>query len=210
MKRILAGVLALALVGYLGCAANAAEIIAQGAQRVAITGSADYASTYGDVHASAATWATAGEYEYMFLDQFGVGLRGGWLLMETQAKGGGNAHLQSYALDIVPKWHIPLEGNIAPYVGPKAGVSYVTDSVSGHGGGASASATVCNWGAVLGVDIFLSKNCALNIEYDYTQYNVRTPRRSLGVPLGGAFNAVAAGNITVQDNAVTLGLAYWW
>jgi hypothetical protein len=53
MKRIVAVVLALALVGYLGCGANAAEIVKAGSERIAIMGAAHYADFAGDADAYA-------------------------------------------------------------------------------------------------------------------------------------------------------------
>ena len=63
--------------------------------------------------------------------------------------------------------------------------------------------------AVLGVDIFLGKNVSLVVEYDYTQFTVKTPKRSLGVPLTANLGG-ASGHVTVCDHALTAGLAWWW
>jgi opacity protein-like surface antigen len=108
--------------------------------------------------------------------------------------------LQAYALTAVPKWRIPMEGNISPYIGPKAGLAYVTASVNKHGG--SFNDAVFIWGAVLGADIFLSKQTALFVEYDYTQFNFDAK-----LAAGGT---ATSGRIRVRDNGITAGLAYWW
>ena len=202
MKRIVAGVLALALVGYLGCSASAAEIVAQGSEKIAIMGAANYADVAGDLDAYAAMFVVAGEYGYMVCDQFEMAARAMVALAQV-GSGGTDVRMQAYSIVFVPKWRIPMEGNIAPYIGPKAGAAYVTASGAGGiaVGGTHASNTfhdaVFIWGAVAGADIFLSKQTSLFVEYDYTQFKLR------GSDLGG-------GSIRVRDNGITAGLAYWW
>jgi opacity protein-like surface antigen len=222
MKRILTVVLALALVGYLGCGANAAEMVKEGAQRLAIVGSADYGSIYGDDDAHNMNFSVSAEYGYMVLDQLELAVRGTFALdsyrYSTPDEGSYSYRSQNYALDLVPKWRPAVEGNISPFIGPKVGVRYVTNSdaygyVSGSGSRDSANDAVIEWGAVLGVDIFLAKNIALVVEYDYTQYTVHTGfEDSLGVPIStfGANGYGWSGHLTVKDNALTAGLAYWW
>ena len=221
MKRILIVMLALAFVGYLGCGANAAEMVKQGAERLTILGSADYANTYGDLDAQGTSLRASAEYGYMVLDQLELAARATFGVMETkQASGngqGGNFDIrrQDYGIDFVPKWRPAVEGNISPFIGPKLGVRYVTNSISGGPVPyASASDTVFDWGAVLGADIFLGKNLALVVEYDYTQYTVNSPKgNALGLPisqLGASYWQLYSGHITVCDHALTAGLAYWW
>ena len=223
MKRVLAVVLALVLVGCVGWSASAAEaakgasgpgggMVQEGAERLAIVGSADYGTTYGDLTATGTSLSAAAEYGYMVLDQLELAVRGMFALTQLQvASANANYRAQNYAIDLVPKWRPAVEGNISPFIGPKVGVRYVTNSATSPFGRSSASDTVFEWGAVLGVDIFLGKNVALVVEYDYTQYNVKTPITSLGVPLTGTLAlAAGSGNITVRDHALTAGLAYWW
>ena len=130
MKRIVAVVLALALVGYLGCSASAAEIVAQGSEKIAIRGGANYADVAGDFDAYAAMFMVAGEYGYMVCDQFELAARA-MVALAQAGSGGTHVRMQAYSIVLVPKWRIPMEGNISPYVGPKAGVAYVTASGAG-------------------------------------------------------------------------------
>jgi hypothetical protein len=96
-----------------------------------------------------------------------------------------------------------MEGNIAPYIGPKAGVAYVTASganavkINGKGAGNTFHDAVFIWGAVAGADIFLSKHTSLFVELDYTQFKLE------GHDFGG-------GPLTVKDAGLDAGLAYWW
>jgi len=218
MKRILTVLLALALAGYLGCGANAAEIVKQGTERLAVMGSADYATTYGDNVSQGTSLRATAEYGYMILDQLELALRGTLSLMETKQSfgvgGHGDIRRQDYAAEFVPKWRPAIEGNISPFVGPKVGVRYVTDSIIGNGPTGTAHDTVFDWGAVLGADIFLGKNVSLVVEYDYTQFTMRSPiSNSLGLPisqLGASYWQLYVGNITVRDHALSVGLAYWW
>ena len=195
MKRIVTVALALALVGYLGCGANASEIVKAGGERIAIMGAANY----GDV---ASIFAVAGEYGYMVCDQFEMAARA--MLALAQAGSSGNTlRMQEYSIVFIPKWRIPMEGNISPYVGPKIGGAYATGSgaaaikIGGKGAGNEFHDAVFVWGAVLGADIFLSKQTALFVEYDYTQFKLN------GSKMGG-------GSIRVRDNGIFAGLAYWW
>ena len=220
MKRILTVVVALAFVGYLGCGANAAEMVKEGAQRLAVVGSADYASTFGATDATGMSLGASAEYGYMVLDQLELALRGTFALNQTQATNGfsdgGNYNIrrQDYGIEFVPKWRPVLEGNISPFIGPKVGARYVTNSISRAGYTSPTHATVVDWGAVLGADIFLGKNVALVVEYDYTQYTERSYKYSeIGFPigqLGASYWQRYSGHITVCDHALTAGLAYWW
>jgi opacity protein-like surface antigen len=202
MKRIVAVVLALALVGYLGCGANAAEIVKAGSERIAIMGAAHYADFAGDADAYASIFMVATEYGYMVTDQFELAARAMVALAQAGAAG-STVRMQLYSLAAVPKWRIPMEGNISPYIGPKVGVAYLTGSGAGGVaiGGINAGNTfhdaVFVWGAVLGADIFLSKQTALFVEYDFTEFKLK------GSDLGG-------GTIRVRDNGLSAGLAYWW
>jgi opacity protein-like surface antigen len=218
MKRILTVVAALALVGYLGGGANAAEMVKQGAERLAITGSADYATTYGATDGTGMSLTASGEYGYMVLDQLELALRGTFTLTQTQVSNGygdgGNYNIrsQNYGIDFVPKWRPALEGNISPFIGPKVGVRYITNSMPDYG---YTNDTVFEWGAVLGADIFLGKNVALVVEYDYTQYTLNSNKNTggIGTPipqLGASYWQLYSGQITVRDHALTAGLAYWW
>jgi len=203
MKRVLTVVLALAFVGYLGCGANAAEIVKEGSEKIAIMGAANYGDMAGDADAYAALFMVAGEYGYMVCDQFELAARATLALAQAGVSGTAALRMQEYSLTLVPKWRIPMEGNISPYVGPKAGLSYVTASgaaalkVGNAGGGNTFHDAVFVWGAVLGADIFLSKQTSLFVEYDYTQFKLR------GSDLGG-------GSIRIRDNGISAGLAYWW
>jgi hypothetical protein len=211
MKRILTVVLALALVGYLGCGAYANDMasgsagstpavssdnasnmgsgmVKEGSQRIAVSGGAAYSTTSGNYDSYDANFMVQGEYGYMVFDQFQLAARVGVELDQAKA-GGSQTRLQSYSLVVVPKWCIPVEGNVAPYVGPKAGVAYISDT------GSTDAEFI--WGAVLGADIFLSKHSTLFVELDYTQFNVG------GHDLGG-------GSYTVKDTGLSVGLAYWW
>jgi hypothetical protein len=202
MKRILTIVLALALVGYLGCGANAAEIVKAGGERIAIMGAAHYADVAGDSNAYASIFMIAGEYGYMVTDQFELAARA-MVALAQAGSGGSTLRMQAYSIAFIPKWRIPMEGNISPYVGPKAGAAYVTGS--GAGGITVNSSTASNvfhdavfvWGAVLGADIFLSKQTALFVEYDFTSFKLG------GSNLGG-------GSTRIRDNGIAAGLAYWW
>jgi hypothetical protein len=214
MKRVLTVVLGLAFLAYLGGAASAAEIVKQGSERIEITASADYGTSYGDVNSTTETFGVAGEYGYMVLDQFELAARALIALTQSNVEGtaGGNYRAQNYALDLIPKWRPPLEGNISPFIGPKIGVRYVTNSFAANsptGTSSHANDTVIEWGAVLGADIFLSKQTALVVEYDFTHYSVDSTRRSLGLP-GVVPTGTTSGHISVNDNALTVGLAYWW
>ena len=215
-KRILTGVLALALAGYLGCGANAAEIVAQGNERVAVIGSADYTSMSGDNDATNLDFAVSGEYGYMVLDQLELALRASVALqqfkIQTPGSGGGDYRSQDYSIDLVPKWRPALEGNISPFIGPKLGTRYITDSVSVPGFGGTGHDAVVEWGAVVGADIFLGKDVSLVVEYDYTQFTMDTKTASAGLPVPqfGVQGAFWSGRDTVKDNALTVGLAYWW
>jgi opacity protein-like surface antigen len=218
MKRILTGVLALALVGYLGCGANAAEMVAQGAERVAVVGSADYTSMYGDEDATSLSFGVAGEYGYMILDQLELAVRASVALQhfqyqtpETDNK--YNYRSQDYSLDLVPKWRPALEGNISPFIGPKLGVRYITESEAYTDFHDNANDAMIEWGVVLGADIFLGKDVALVVEYDYTQFTMHTGfDESPGLPVKqfGVQGGFWQGHDTIKDNALTVGLAYWW
>jgi opacity protein-like surface antigen len=215
MKRILTVMLALAFVGYLGCGANAAEVVKQGAQRLAIMGSAEYSTAFGDEELAGLSWCAAAEFGYMVCDQFELAVRGMFSLEQLQENwryGDWNMRTQAYSICVVPKWRPALEGNISPFIGPKVGVAYVTNSESAsYGLKACAHDTVFQWGAVLGADIFLGKNIALVVEYDYTQYTVDTPlNNDVGLPLGANLGTGWSGKYTIRDHAVTAGLAYWW
>jgi hypothetical protein len=199
MKRIWTVAVALAFAGYLGCGANAAEIVKQGSEKIAIMGAVNYADIAGDADAYAAIFAIAGEYGYMVTDQFELAARAMVALAQFGASG-SQIRLQAYALTAVPKWRIPMEGNISPYIGPKAGVAYVT--ASANKGGGSFNDAVFIWGAVLGADIFLSKQTALFVEYDFTQFSFDAKFKAGGT--------ATAGRIRVRDNGITAGLAYWW
>jgi opacity protein-like surface antigen len=237
MKRVLAGVLALALISYLGYSASAAEMaqpaasqestsgpgggmVKEGAERLAIVGSAEYASTYGDMDSANTNFGVSAEYGYMVLDQLELAVRASFDLMRQQDtnygisghRGSVDYRSQNYALEFVPKWRPAVEGNISPFIGPKIGARYVTNSETVGGISGRANDAVFDWGAVLGADIFLGKNISLVVEYDYTQYQVDTKVSSMGVPVNGigGLPISPAGRITVKDNALTLGLAYWW
>ena len=83
MKRILTIVLALAVVGYLGCGANAAEIVKAGSEKIAIMGAAHYADVAGDADAYASVFMIAGEYGYMVADQFEMAARAMFALAQA-------------------------------------------------------------------------------------------------------------------------------
>ncbi|MGO8703038.1 MAG: outer membrane protein [Candidatus Brocadiia bacterium] len=224
MKRIVALLLALAVMGYFGCGAYAqaqqpatttttttnteggaamgSGMVAAGSERIAILGAANYGDVAGDIDAYAAIFAIAGEYGYMVCDQFEMAARAMVALAQV-GTAGADVRLQEYSIVFIPKWRIPMEGNISPYIGPKAGAAYVTASgaaavaVGGKHGGNTFHDAVFIWGAVAGADIFLSKQTSLFVEYDYTQFKLN------GSDLGG-------GSIRVRDNGITAGLAYWW
>ena len=212
MKRIGTVVLALAFVGLIACGAyadasssssSAAEsgsgMVKQGSEKIAIMGAAHYADIAGDADAYAALFAVAGEYGYMVCDQFELAARA-MIALAQFGSNGSQIRVQAYALTVIPKWRIPVEGNVAPYVGPKAGVAYITGSA--NKGGGSFNDAVFIWGAVLGVDIFLSKQTALFVEYDYTQFNFDAKFKAGGT--------AASGRIRLRDNGITAGLDYWW
>jgi opacity protein-like surface antigen len=202
MKRIVAVVLAVALVGYLGCGANAAEIVKAGSERIAIMGAAHYADFAGDADAYASIFMVATEYGYMVTDQFELAARAMVALAQAGAAG-STVRMQLYSLAAVPKWRIPMEGNISPYIGPMVGVAYATGSGAGalhitgvHTGGSFHDA-VFAWGAVAGADIFLSKQTALFVEYDFTTFK-----------LGGS--KFGGGPERVRDQGLSAGLVFWW
>ena len=202
MKRILTVALALAFVGYLGCAASAAEIVKEGSEKIAIMGGAHYTDIAGDIDAYASLYMVAGEYGYMVTDQFELAARA-MVALAQAGSSGTTARMQAYSIMLVPKWRIPMEGNISPYVGPKAGVAYVTGSGTGavHLGNFNGSnafhQAIFAWGAVLGADIFLSKQSSLFVEYDFTSFKVG------GSHFGG-------GSVRIRDSGISAGLAYWW
>jgi predicted porin len=201
MKRILTTVLATALAGYFGCGAYAADdaasmgsgMVKAGSERIALSASANYDTNSGDKDTYDSNLTIAAEYGYMVCDQFQLAARIGFELDQTGTTtqtGTAQVRTQDYSLVIVPKWCIPVEGNIAPYVGPKVGAAYSSES----GVGTSAEFI---WGAVLGADIFLSKQTSLFVELDYTQFKLGS------TDLGG-------GPITVKETGLAAGLAYWW
>jgi len=215
MKRILTIALALAFAGCICCGAYAqaaastsndqaanmgSGMVKEGSEKIAILGAANYGDVAGDFDGYAALFMVAGEYGYMVCDQFELAARATIALAQAGASG-NTIRLQEYSLTVIPKWRIPMEGNISPYVGPKAGLAYVTASGAGALKVAAVGNTFHNavfvWGAVLGADIFLSKQTSLFVEYDYTQFKLN------GSDLGG-------GSIRIRDNGISAGLAYWW
>jgi hypothetical protein len=217
MKRILTIVLALAFVGYVGCGAYAdaaastsndqaanmgSGMVKEGSEKIAIAGGANYADIAGDADAYASVFMVTGEYGYMVCDQFELAARAMVTLAQAGASG-AQVRLQAYSLTMIPKWRIPMEGNISPYIGPKAGVAYVTASgaaavkIGKVGAGNTFHDAVFIWGAVLGADIFLSKQTALFVEYDFTSFKLN------GHDFGG-------GSLRVRDSGINAGLAYWW
>jgi opacity protein-like surface antigen len=227
MKRIVAVALALAFVGFIACGAYAAEssasemgsgMVKQGSERIAVMAGADYSSLYGDADATNMNFSAAVEYGYMVLDQFELALRGAFALNSFRQSyhgfGDYNYRSQDYSLDVVPKWRPAIEGNISPFIGPKLGVRYASNSESfAHSPSDNANDAIIEWGVVAGADIFLSKDLALVAEYDYTQYTMHTGFQTspgLPVPQLGVNSGFWTGHITVKDNSLTLGLAYWW
>ena len=144
----------------------------------------------------------ATEYGYMVTDQFELAARAMVALAQAGAAG-STVRMQLYSLAAVPKWRIPMEGNISPYIGPKFGAAYVTASGAGavKVGTFKSSNTfhdaVFVWGAVLGADIFLSKQTALFVEYDFTTFK-----------LGGS--KFGGGPERVRDQGLSAGLVFWW
>ncbi len=226
MKRIVLLLLALAVMGYFGCGAYAqaqttatttttttsntegaaamgSGMVAAGSEEIAVMGAANYGDVAGDIDAYAALFAVAGEYGYMVTDQFEMAARATIALAQVGISGGSDIRLQEYSIVFIPEYRFPVMGNIAPYIGPKIGASYVTASGAAALaiGGKHASGTfhdaVFVWGAVAGADIFLSKQTDLFVELDYTQFKLD------GSDLGG-------GPYTVKDVGLDAGLAYWW
>jgi opacity protein-like surface antigen len=102
---------------------------------------------------------------------------------------------------------------ISPFIGPKLGVRYVTESEAWRNAHDNSNDSMIEWGAVVGADIFLSKQTALVVEYDYTQYTMHTgltDSPGLPIPQLGVQGGFWSGHNTVKDNALTIGLAYWW
>ena len=186
-----------------GGAAMGSGMVAAGSERIAILGAANYGDVAGDIDAYAAIFVVAGEYGYMVCDQFEMAARAMVALAQVGTSRRRRSGCRSIRSTSIPKWRIPMEGNISPYIGPKAGAAYVTASgaaavaVGGTHGGNTFHDAVFIWGAVAGADIFLSKQTSLFVEYDYTQFKLN------GSDLGG-------GSIRVRDNGITAGLAYWW
>jgi opacity protein-like surface antigen len=192
-------------------------MVKQGSERVAIIGSADYTSMYGDGDATNLNFGVSGEYGYMILDQFELAVRAGFALQHFQYQAPFsntyNYRSQDYSLDLIPKWRPALEGNISPFIGPKLGVRYLTESEAARGYHDNANDSMIEWGAVVGADIFLGKDVALVVEYDYTQFTMHTGLNdSPGLPVKqfGVQGGFWSGHDTIKDNALTIGLAYWW